>query len=189
MTAQRFKTLTGAAILGSATVALASLSSPAAAQASDATVLTIMRECAKIEDPTARLACYDNNIRIGGATGGVPGQGPRVQGGGAVVNGSNSGVQGFGADSVKTSDRFRSGEERGLGPDAIRAKIVDVRPREPGIFVVTLEGGAEWIFTEAVPSSFRVPRKGALVELQKAALGSFLMVVDGQQAVRVRRTK
>jgi hypothetical protein len=186
MTAQRVKSLMGVTILGSAAAALASFAVPAAAQVSNDAVLNILRECAKIEDPTARLACYDNNVRLGGSTGQTPGPGSsgRVQGGGAPI-----GPEGFGASSVKTQDRFRSGEDRGEGPDEIRAKIADVRPREPGIYVVVLEGGAEWTFNESVGRSFRIPRKGALVEIQKASMGSFLMIVDGQQGVRVRRTK
>jgi hypothetical protein len=154
-------------------------------------VLNIMRECAKIDDPTARLACYDNNIRMGVQNGSIPGSNGPVRGGGAVIaGGSGSGPQGFGAETVKTPDRFQSSEARGGGPDEIRAKITGVREREPGVFIVTIEGGAEWTFAESVTrKSFRPPRKGALVELQKAALGSFLMIVDGQEAVRVRRTK
>src|SRR5690554_4011201 len=62
MKAQRVKGLTGVAVLGSAAAALASFAASAAAQVSDSAVLNIMRECAKIDDPSARLACYDNNI-------------------------------------------------------------------------------------------------------------------------------
>jgi len=190
MNALRIKSLMGVTVLGSAAVALAT-ASPAAAQVSDTAVLNIMRECAKIDDPTARLACYDNNIRMGVQNGAIPGSNGPVRGGGAVIagGGNGSGPQGFGASSMRSPDRFKSGEERGEGPDQIRAKIVEVKEREPGKWRVTLEDGAEWTFTESVASNFRVPRKGALVEIQKASLGSFLMVIDGQQGVRVRRTK
>jgi len=181
----------GSAVLpATAAIIVAGSAIPAAAQVADATLLNIMRECAKIDDPTSRLACYDNNIRVGGATGqrpGVPGQGGTVQGGGAAADGASIG--GFGAESVKSSDRFRSPEERGEGPNEIRARILDVREREPGIYLVTIEGDAQWLFTDAVARSFRPPRKGALVEVKRASLGSFLMVVDGQAAVRVRRLK
>jgi hypothetical protein len=190
MKAQRLRALAGAAAMGSA-IALAASATPASAQASDATVINILRECAKIDDPTARLACYDNNIRMGVQNGSIPGAGGPVRGGGAVIagGGSGSGPQGFGATSMKNPDRFKSGEERGMGPDEIRAKIAAVKEREPGMWRITLEDGAEWTFSESVGQTFRVPRKGALVEIQKAALGSFLMVIDGQQGVRVRRTK
>lgn len=177
-------------LLAGAAMAATGLSAPASAQGDSSAVLNIMRECAKIDDPSARLACYDNNIRAGGGSPRTPGAGERVQGGGAVVGASNgSGAQGFGAESVKTADRFKSYEERGQGPDEIRAKILEVREREPGIYLVTLEGGAQWQFSDTVTRSFRPPRKGAIVELQRASLGSFLMVIDGQSGVRVRRVK
>src|SRR5690606_33645260 len=51
------------AILISACAAITIIAAPAAAQVPDNVLINIMRECAKIDDPTARLACYDNNIR------------------------------------------------------------------------------------------------------------------------------
>ena len=160
----------------------------------DASVLNIMRECAKIDDPTARLACYDNNIRAGGFDGrapSVPGQGGRINGGGApnVGTAGGYGAQGFGAASVKTPARFESSEQRGEGPDSISARIAAVREREPGVYLVTLEGGAQWLFSDSVPSSFRAPRKGDTVDISHSALGSFLMRIDNQESVRVRRVK
>lgn len=185
----RMKNLMGKAIMPAATVAFAAAGmAPAGAQVQDAAVLNILRECGKIDDPTSRLACYDNNIRSGGAPGqpAVPGRSGPVQGGGAVVS---SAPGGFGGSSVRTPDRFLSSEERGQGPEQIRARIVDAREREPGMWLVTIEGDAQWVFTDSVPRSFRTPRKGALVEIQRASMGSFLMIVDGQSGVRVRRIK
>ena len=60
-------------VLAGAAAAFAA--APATAQVSDQIVVNIMRECAKIDDPTARLACYDNNIRAaGGNPSSQPGQ-------------------------------------------------------------------------------------------------------------------
>jgi len=64
-----------------------------------------------------------------------------------------------------------------------------VRPREPGIYAVTLEDGAEWLFAEGVSSSYRVPRAGSVVEIERGALGSFLMSFDDQTPVPVRRIR
>jgi hypothetical protein len=160
----------------------------------DATLLNIMRECAKIDDPTARLACYDNNVRAGGSNGGrpsVPGQGPVVSGSGApnMRGGSSGSVQGFGGESVKTAERFESSSQRGAGPDSVSARVASIKQRQPGIYLVTLEGGAQWLFSESVDRNFRLPRKGDAIELSHAALGSYLMSFDNQEAVRVRRIK
>lgn len=179
------------AIVIVAGAALTAIATPAAAQVPDATVITIMRECAKIDDPTARLACYDNNIRsAGGNPRSVPGQGGMVRGGGAPISGaSNSGPEGFGSESVRTPERFESYEERGRGPDEITAGIEAVQERQPGVYLVTIEGGAQWLFSESVDRSFRVPRRGDRIQIERGSLGSFLMRIDGQQPVRVRRVR
>jgi hypothetical protein len=176
-------------LAGAAVAAVGSM--PAAAQVPDNVVLNIMRECARIDDPTARLACYDNNIRAAGANPrSVPGQGPVVQGGGGVAGpGASGGPGGFGGESVKTDERFDSYEERGLGPDAITARVTAATQREPGVYLVTIDGDAQWLFSDSVSRTFRPPTRGSSVEIQRGALGSFLMVIDGQQAVRVRRVK
>jgi hypothetical protein len=185
----------GVARMGSATILLAGAAavlvaaSPAAAQVSDAAVLNIMRECAKIDDPTARLACYDNNVRAGGFDGRrpvVPGEAGRVAGSGGP---GGYGPAGFGSEDVKTPERFQSYEQRGIGPDAITARIASVRQREPGIYLITLEGGAEWLFTDTAPRSFRVPQRGDMVDISRASLGSFLLRFDNQTSIRVRRLR
>ena len=183
--------LAGGAILAMGSAAVAQQ----AGRIPDATILNIMRECAKIDDPTARLACYDNNIRAGGFDGrapSVPGQGPAVSGNRAPntsMGGGGSGASGFGAEDVKSPKRFESYSQRGQGPDSITARITSVVQRQPGIYLITLDGGAQWLFTDSVPFSFRVPRNGDSVDISHAALGSYLMRFDNQQSVRVRRVK
>lgn len=161
-------------------------------QIPDASLLNIMRECAKIDDPTARLACYDNNIRAGGFDRrgpAVPGRGGPVNGGRAPnANGSGAfSPQGFGAASMKNADRFESYQDRGAGPDSITAKVAAVSQREPGVYLVTLEGGAQWLFSDTVSTGFQPPRKGDSVDISHAALGSYLMRFGNQEPVRVRR--
>jgi hypothetical protein len=182
--------LAGGAIMVAGSAAFAQ----APGQIPDASVVNIMRECAKIDDPTARLACYDNNIRAGGFDGrgpSVPGQSGRITGGGAPNNSAGGAYtpQGFGAASVQNPDRFQSYQERGAGPDSITARIASVREREPGVYLVTLEGGAEWLFSETMSTGFKPPRKGDEVDISHASLGSFLMRFDNQQSVRVHRIK
>ncbi len=161
---------------------------PAAAwsQNSDEAVLGILRECAKIDDPIARLNCYDSNVRSDRSSGRAPAISNESAGG---SGNSFPATGGFGAESVRNTDRFKSYSQTGQGSDEIRARILEVRQREPGVFLVTIEDGAQWLFAQSVSKNFRPPRKGALVEIKRASLGSFLMVVDGQAAVRVRRLK
>lgn len=171
--------LTGAA-------ALAVLATPATAQVADEVVLNIMRECARIDDPSARLACYDNNIRSAGANprATVPGESV-VSGSGAVLSGPNTtGRAGFGAEDVRGPERFepRPGELQEL-----TARVADVRQVGAGRYVITLEDGAVWRFTDSVPGTYSVPRRGSEVEINRASLGSFLLRFRNQQSVRVER--
>jgi hypothetical protein len=175
-------------LAGSAALAVVAMSFavPATAQISDDVVLSIMRECARIDDPAARLGCYDNNIRSASAPRNtIPGQ-VRVQGGTpAPVTGN--GAAGFGREDVRTPDRFNAAPN-GEAVE-IAARVRAVAERGPGIYMVTLEDGAEWLFTRGAGASYIPPRAGSTVEIQRGALGSFLLRFDNQEAVRVRRVR
>ena len=178
-----------ASILAIGAATLAGSAAPASAQADRAAVVDILVECAKIDDPTARLACYDNNMRRVGATprATVPGQTVRgVLGGAAPIE--TQGPQGFGYEDVRSQDparfQLRPGQLQEIHP-----KVATIAPREPGIYLVTLDDGAQWLFTEGVSSQFRLPRRGDEIEIERGALGSFVMRVDGQSPVGVRRIR
>ena len=177
-----------ASVLAAGAAVLALSAMPASAQADRGAVLDILVECAKIDDPTARLACYDNNMSRAGATPRttIPGQIGGVVGGSAPIE--TQGPQGFGYEDVRAADpaRFqpRPGELQEIHP-----RVQSVTPREPGIYIVTLEDGARWLFAESVSSQFRLPRRGQEIEIERGSLGSFLMRVDGQSPVPVRRIR
>jgi hypothetical protein len=174
-----------ATILAAAAASLLLAGVPAGAQMDQATAVNILRECAKIDDASARLACYDNNIRNVGGTARttVPGQ-VAVQGGAAPV--APNSARGFGAEDVRAPDRFAAPAGQ---LQQIDARITAIRPREPGIYAFTLDDGAEWLFAEGVTSSYRVPRAGSVVEIERGALGSFLMRYEDQTPVPVRRVR
>lgn len=175
-----------ATILAAGTAVLLLAGMPAAAQVDGGIVLNIMRECAKIDDATARLACYDNNIRASGADARatVPAarQAPQVPGGAVAANS----VQGFGAETVRTP-QGRQAQTAQLSE--ISAAITEITQRSPGIYAFTVEGGAQWQFSESASSSYRVPRVGSTVEIERASLGGFLMRFDRQQSIPVRRIR
>ena len=174
-----------ATILAAGAASLLLAGAPALAQIDQNTAVNILRECARIDDAAARLACYDNNIRNVGGTvrATVPGQ-VQVQGGAAPVA-SNS-PSGFGAEDVRAPERFSAPSG---AVQEINARITSVRPREPGIYAFTLEGGAEWLFAEGVSSGYRMPQAGSVVEIERGGLGSFLMRFDDQKPVPVRRVR
>jgi hypothetical protein len=173
-----------ATILATAAGALMLAAGPAAAQADQRTAINILVECSKIEEPTARLACYDNNI--GQARNSVPSAvpvPPRGAAGGAPLA---QGPQGFGADDLRTQQRFTPvpSNER-----EIETQVASAREREPGIYLVTLDDGAQWVFAEGVTFTFRPPRAGQTVKIERGSLGSYLMRIDDQAPVPVRRVR
>ena len=182
MTAFRALTITAASL------PLAFAATPALAQVDDAIVLNILRNCAQIDDPTARLACYDNNIRSAGGQprNSVPGE-MAVPRGGSGAPLDSGGPSGFGREDIRSPERFNSTPAGEL--DELRARVSAVTQRQPGIYLITLEDGAQWIFTESVPFSYRPPREGDRVEIDRASLGSFLMTFDRQASVRVERVR
>ncbi len=199
-----------AALILSGAATLCALAVPAQAQIADDVVLNILRECARIDDPTARLGCFDNNIRNAGpARNTIPGQ-VRAEGGGAVLNprggsvsdfgaedfrpeerveaprGAN-GATGFGREDVPTPERFNATPAGEL--EMINARVTAVSEREPGVYVVTLEGGAQWVFSQSVSSTYNPPRNGSTVEIRRGSLSSFLLRFNNQEPVRVRRLR
>ena len=174
--------------LVSVALPLALVASPAAAQVSDEIIVNILRNCAQIDDPTARLACYDNNIRAAGAgpRNSVPGAMAAPDGGRGTPMDSGR-ATGFGSEDIRTPERFASAP--GSVADEVRARVADISERQRGVYLVTLEGGAQWLFTESVPCAYRPPRAGDTIEIDRAALGSFLMTFDSQRSVRVERVR
>ncbi len=115
MTAPRAKFLLAAA---ASTLPFAA---PVSAQVADGVVINIMRECAKIEDPSARLACYDNNIRQAGpgSRASVPGQVQSPAGQRRARQRQPDSEQGFGYEDVRTSAAL---------PDAAASEAQQINP-------------------------------------------------------------
>lgn len=186
-------------LAASAAIAVGTTSVPATAQDSGAT-LNILVECAKIDEPSARLACYDNNMRSasGITRSTVPGS-VAVSGGGAAVGANaassagfgganvrrNREAAGFGGDSIRTAERFQAPS----GAQSVTATIASARLREPGMYLMTMEDDTQWLFAETVRNDFTAPRKGEKVVIERGALGSYLARVEGQEPVRVRRVR
>jgi hypothetical protein len=140
------------------------------AQLDDRTVTTIMRECRKIEDAAARTACYDN-IPLGqGATPSAAPAPPR---------------QDFGGNQLQPRPQPDAPAEL----DEITATVAASIEREPGIYLLTLEDGAQWQFVESAPPAYNPPGRGSKVEIGRASLGSYLLRYAGQSAIRARRVR
>lgn len=70
--------------------------------------------------------------------------------------------------------------------DHIESNIVSAHQTEYGRWVVRLEDGSTWVQTDNNLIAGR-PRSGQPVRVVRAALGTYMMRVNGQPGVRVRR--
>jgi len=165
-------------------------STPGAAQANDGNLLTSMRACARIDEATARLACYDGAMRASDA----PSQASAPQAIEPPRNGAAPSSPpsppvargGFGSEDIRAPQRS---ESRPAEQASLSSVVTGVSPREPGVYLLTLRDGAQWQFAESVNRSYRVPHRGDAVTIERAALGSFLLRYNNQAGVRVRRVR
>lgn len=72
--------------------------------------------------------------------------------------------------------------------EEIAAKVKSAYRGGEGRWVVELEDGATWVQTDQ-ENLGRPPRPGSEVRIRRAALGGFMMNLDGQRAVRARRVQ
>jgi len=176
-------------MLAATAASLFLMAGPAFAQADQRTAINILVECSKIDDPTARLACYDNNIpQAANSVPGIVPVPPRGVGGGAgAAVPQGRGPQGFGAESLQVQqERFTPvpSSQREIHPT-----VASIREREPGVYLVELTDGAQWLFSESVSRAFVLPKPGDEVEIERGAMNGYLMRVGEQRAVGVRRVR
>jgi hypothetical protein len=160
---------------------------PAAAQPTDYdAVMEAIRGCAKIADVAARAACYDAIASGEPATGPsaapapTPNPAPAPSPGASVTRAPG----GFGGEQLPKPAAARAAE-----PKEISARVSAAVEREPGVYLLTLEDGAQWVFVDSAPASYDMPRRGSTIDLIGASLGSYLMRYADQRAIRVRRVR
>jgi hypothetical protein len=156
------------------------------AQASPADLnrLRQMQFCDGIAKREARYACYDKITRqknpVPEALPPVteaPEHGKPKQAAKHSVAPSRS----FGIETVKTKR-----PNTPTLPDQTIATVVSATDQGIGHWTITLDSGARWRMTEAA-SGFAPPRAGQSITIKRGSLGSFLMFVGHQPAVRVER--
>lgn len=136
--------------------------------------------CRKVADIPARVACYDQT------TGDMEAAEAR---GDIVVIGrtqaASASREAFGLH-VPTLGMLT----RALGPgeaDRYDGVVRSVRADASGQWTLSLEDGAVWRQIDGFLT--RPPRAGSKVSIRKGALGSFLLNLDGQKAVKVHRVE
>jgi hypothetical protein len=158
------------------------------------------KSCASINDDTARLACYD------AAVGRSPRPAPATQAAApaaaakpaqraapvaaaaapAAAVAAKDPVAEFGlSESAKVARDPAKAAEAAAAPQSVTAKVISVRFRKYGEFVVTLDNGQVWEQTEPMPSA--IVKVGDEVTVKKALFGSFTLVTAGRIGTKVRR--
>lgn len=166
--------------LAAAAVVMGAMTAPASAQDEDyERIVTIMRACAQIGDVMARVTCYDNNIGAGSVTA-IPSPGRTTP---PTPSGNED--AGFGAEMLP-QERERRLAAR---PDEVSGRVSNVSELEPGIFLLTLNDGAQWRFVDSAPFAYDPPRAGDTIELERGSLGSVFLTAGNQRRLRVRRVR
>jgi hypothetical protein len=159
----------------------ASSAAPRAEKVERAAILKALADCRAITDSNERLACFDK----------TSGDFVQAEASGAVVVLDQKQVrearrQAFGFDlaALNFFNRGLSTKEA----DQLTEVLASASQGPNGFWIVTLESGATWreIDGEAMG---RDPHPGSKVVIMRGAVGSFVMKIDGQQAIRVRRVQ
>lgn len=179
--------LIGRLTLAATALSLGTMSAPAFAQGSLPDQLAV---CARIAKKDARLECYDSIARAAA-------RGVYTSGFGASSMQGNpppppppaaprgSGASSFGAEQI---DRPIAQSRAEAGDSEISAPIVSSRDNGLSMWQFTFADGMVWRMSER-DSNFRPPAPNEVVTIRKGALGSYLMQVGKQAAVRVTRVR
>jgi hypothetical protein len=178
--------LLAAAVLGTA--------SPDALAAGDP------RSCVAIADDAARLACYDRALGRPAASKPAPvaATAPAATVATAAAAASAApapaapapakkdpvGEFGLSEEAKQAKDPAKAAEAA-AAPASITARVVSLRWRKYGEFVVTLDNAQVWAQIEPMPSA--VVKVGDTVTIKKALFGSYTLVTAGRIGTKVRR--
>lgn len=168
------------------------------------------KSCASINDDAARLACYDAAVgrsprpataapaaapaavakpvqRSATATATAPvAPAPAQAPAAAAAESAKDPVAEFGlSDTAKAARDPAKAAQAAAAPQSVTAKVISVRWRKYGEFVVTLDNGQVWEQTEPMPSA--IVKVGDTVTIKKALFGSFTLVTAGRIGTKVRR--
>lgn len=160
---------------------------PAIAHTGDAAIATAVRECRQISNSVVRTGCYDA-IPLGSpqaATTPAPTTAPpQRQAAVAAPTVSPPPAASFGQNQLPR-DPVASHDE----PRMVNARVMTAQERQSGVYLLTLEDGAQWQFIDAVARSYDAPRPGSVVEIHRASMGSYLMQYGGQKGIRIQRIR
>jgi hypothetical protein len=151
----------------------------AASAQTTAPALQAVIDCRKLADNAQRLACYDRAV-AGLAD---------AQASGDLVSLDREQRralqrQAFGF-VLPSLSMFERGEKR-EAIDRVEERVASASRTPDGKWVLRMQDGAVWRQIDD-NELFKYPHNGSSAVIKRAALGSFMMEVDGQPALRVHR--
>ena len=161
-----------------------SLAAPVAAKAIDDAgertsrprVIQQLYDCRAIADAAQRLACFDRQV----AELATAEERKQVRvADKEEVERARRGLFGF---SIPRIGLF-GGEEI----ESVELAVRSARTDQSGKWVMRMEDGSTWVQTDTRPLR-RAPKAGQKVKIRSAALGSYFANVEGQTAIRVKRS-
>lgn len=137
-------------------------------------------ECRAIADPTARLACFDQQVA---ALQQAQERRELVIVDQKEVREAKKGLFGFSLPQVKL---FGGGSSEDV--TELESTVASARQYTYGRWRIVLSDGAVWeqIDDEVMASD---PRQGDRIVIKRAAFGSYRAKINGQPAIRVRRVQ
>lgn len=160
--------------------------------------------CVAVSDDAARLACYDRAYGRSAAGKSAPTAGAAAAGMAAAAPKSpavasptavhaapaaatpKDPVAEFGlTEAAKKAKDPAKAAEAAAAPASVTAKVISLRFKKYGEFVVTLDNGQVWEQNEPMPSA--IVRVGDTVTVKKAVLGSYTLVTAARVATKVHR--
>lgn len=149
-----------------------------AAEPPQPSIVDSVVNCRSVQEAEKRLACYDAaTARLSQAT---------ADKSVVVVTREDArktrrSLFGF---NVPKLPLFSNDESADDTTDEIETVLKSARSDGYGKFTLIMEDGAVWRTTEAVR---RMPKAGARIRIRRAALGSYMINIDGATAVRALR--
>lgn len=151
--------------------------------------------CAALEDDRERLTCYDASS--GRDAGGqeqpqsksqLDAAAPKTSASPTVAPAATAGTAAAARDADTFGWSASKMQAAQLENGVLTARIATVDAAGVGRWAVTLDNGQRWEQRESAAGTRR-PQAGDEARIEEAALGSFLLRVQGKGSFRVRRVK
>ena len=171
--------LAAGAVLIAALAAPPLLAAPARSAQERAKELQQLIDCRKLADGTQRLACFD---QAAAALDQAEAKGDVVVVDREQARKVRRQAFGFTLPSISLFERGEKAEDIASAD----GKIASARKALSGKWEVKLEDGGTWIQVDLTDIPID-PKPGQTVKIKRASMGSYMMTIGNQRAVKVRR--